>query len=204
IKGRRCVVIGGGKVAERKVLSLLGSEAEVTVISPKLTECLEALKRLGRISHIPRAYQKGDLEGAFIAIVATDEEDVNIQASEEAHALGVPVNVVDRPELCSFIVPSVLRRGPLVVAISTSGTSPAMARNLRRFIEDELPEGIEEVLLYLSELRQKVQSLIPEPTKRKTILERVASEDVIKILKEEGPSRARDLIKEVFETETRT
>lgn len=203
IKGRRCVVLGGGKVAERKVLSLLEAGAEVTVISPELTENLESLKREGRIIHIPRPYQKGDLKEAFIAIVATDEEDINIQASEEAHDLSIPVNVVDRPELCSFIVPSVIRKGPLLVAVSTSGTSPAMARTLRQFIEANLPEGLEEVLLQLSQLRQEVQKLIPQPSQRKAILERAGSWQVLEILRKEGPQKAIDFIKEVFETERR-
>jgi len=137
--GKKVVVVGGGRVAERKVLSLLPSGAKVTVISPKLTECLERLAGKAEIEHLKRSFSQGDLKGAWLVIAATDDSKVQEQVFSEAERRGCFCNVVDRPERCSFIVPSVVKRGALTIAISTGGQSPGLARALRIELEKEFP-----------------------------------------------------------------
>ncbi len=135
LKGRRCVVIGAGEVAERKGRQLMSCGGEVTFISPEVTEGVRALRAEGRAAWEERPYRAGDLEGTFLAIAATDDAQVNQQVTREAEERKVLLNVVDVPELCQFIAPAVVERGPVTVAISTSGTSTALARKLRESLE---------------------------------------------------------------------
>src|SRR4030065_1234034 len=121
LKGKKTVVIGGGKIAERKILVLLKTGANITVISPEITKRIAREKLRGSLKHIPRQYRKGDVKKTFLVIAATDSEEINKKVSEEAPCL---VNVVDTPSLCNFIVPSVIQRGLLTIAISTGGVSP--------------------------------------------------------------------------------
>ena len=136
VAGRSCLVIGGGRVAEQKVQSLLTAGARVTVVSPQLTSGLHALAAAGQITHQDRTYASGDADGFFLAYAATDDEDLHVRIAAEADAAGVLVNVVDRPQLCDFIMPSVIERGDLVIATSTGGASPAMARRIRCELEE--------------------------------------------------------------------
>jgi len=133
--GRACVVIGGGAVAERKVEGLLQVEASVTVISPTLSDRLEAWKTEGRIRHLRRDYGPGDLAGYQLAFVATDDGEVNATVAREGRERGVWVNAADDPAHCDFILPSVVRRGELVVAVATGGASPALSRAVREELE---------------------------------------------------------------------
>ena len=135
VEGRRCVVIGGGTIAERKVEGLLDAGAEVTVVAPESTERVRALAESGAVTLVERAYAPGDLAGAFIAIAATDDSDVNEAVSREATERNVPLNVVDVTHLCTFIAPSIVRRGPVTLAMSTGGLAPALARKLRESLE---------------------------------------------------------------------
>lgn len=135
IRGKRCVVIGGGKVAERKALGLLAAGALVSVISPRLTARLNGLALAAKVEHISRCYEKGCLKGAAIAIAASDSKDVNAAVFKEAARRGIPVNTVDDPALCSFIVPSTIERGNLTIAISTAGKAPALTKRVREYLE---------------------------------------------------------------------
>lgn len=139
IQGRRCVVIGAGGVAERKVRQLLDSGAAVTLISPSATKALRQWTGEAQLVWLQRPYQPGDLSDAFLAIAATDDSAVNRQVREEATAERVLLNIVDVPSLCTFIAPAIVERGPVSVAISTSGTSPALARRLRELMEGSRP-----------------------------------------------------------------
>ena len=131
LEGRRCVVVGGGEVANRKARKLLQARAEVVVISPQVRPELESVA----VEVRNRPYEEGDLEGAFLAFAATDSREVNAAVAREAHARGILVNVADRPSEGSFAVPSVLRRGRMQVAVSTGGASPALARRIRGELE---------------------------------------------------------------------
>jgi precorrin-2 dehydrogenase / sirohydrochlorin ferrochelatase len=137
VTGRECVVVGGGEVAARKVESLLEAGARVTVVSPRLSPSLQTIVARGNVVHIARDYQRGDIIGCVLAYAATDDPKLHREIAAEARALGIPLNVVDVPELCTFIAPAIVKRGPLQIAISTAGASPAFAARLRRELEDQ-------------------------------------------------------------------
>jgi precorrin-2 dehydrogenase len=135
LRGHPCVVIGGGEIAERKVSTLLDAGARVTVVSPVLTLALTALAETHEIVHHPRAYRRGDLAGAWLAYAATNDDAVHAAIAAEAAEARVFLNVVDRPALCSFIVPAIVSRAPVAIAVSTGGASPALAKRLARELE---------------------------------------------------------------------
>ena len=131
LAGKRCVIIGGGTIAQGKIGGLLQAGCQITVISPDATPGIRQAAQRGDITWLERTYQPGDMEGAFIGVAATNVWHVNREIYEEAERLGVLLNVVDDPDLCSFIAPSVVKREPVTLAISTGGASPALARKLR-------------------------------------------------------------------------
>ncbi len=157
ISERRCVVVGGGQVALRKARTLLEHGANVEVISPDLCSGLNKLAENGEIHVIRRPYQTGDLKGAFIAIAATGDRDVNLQVSEEARKTAALVNVVDDWGNSDFIVPSYLSRGDLTIAISTAGRSPALARKIRLRLEKEFGEEYGSLALLIDEVRAELK-----------------------------------------------
>jgi siroheme synthase-like protein len=157
ISGQRCVVVGGGLVALRKVTTLLEHGAKVEVISPDLCPELRQMAERGTISLLPRGYASGDLQGAFIAIAATDDDKINRKLSEEARKMGVLVNVVDDRELSDFIVPSYLRRGDITIAVSTAGKSPALARKIRTRLEKEFGVEYASLAPLIDEVRQELK-----------------------------------------------
>jgi len=180
------VIVGGGKVAERKSLSLLRAGAEVTVISPRITRKLEVLTEKGMIRLVRRSYRRCDIRSAFVIIAATDSEKTNRKVAAHAAADNVLVNVVDKPSLCNFIVPSVLRQGALTIAVSTGGVSPAMARSIRKELKAHYDTRYSAYLRLLKGIRARVMEKIPEKGKRERILKVIASEDLIGILVRDG------------------
>lgn len=181
LRGRDCLVIGGGRVAERKALALLRAGARVKVISPSLTPRLGKESAKGGLRHIARRYRKGDLRGAFLAIAAVDSAEENRKVAEDAE--GVLLNVVDTPSLCSFIVPSTVKRGPLQIAISTSGASPAMAKAIRKELEALYTARLGRYLSALGEKRREVILGVADAGKRRKLLKPLASADVLKRLR---------------------
>ena len=137
LTGKRCVILGGGKIAQGKLAALRQAAAQITVISPEATQGIQRAAQRGDLEWLPRKYQPGDLEGAFIAVAATNVWHVNREIFEEADRLGVLLNVVDDPDLCSFIAPSIVRRDPVTLAISTGGASPALARKMRETLSQD-------------------------------------------------------------------
>ena len=135
LRGRRCVIVGGGTVAEGKIARLLDSGAEICVVSPDATPGIRRFAADGAVRWEQRKYRPGDLEGAFIAIAATNVREVNRRIFEEANERGIMLNAVDDPPNCSFIAPSIVQRGPVTLAISTGGVSPALARKLRESLQ---------------------------------------------------------------------
>jgi len=157
IRGKRCVVVGGGQVARRKVRALLESGADVEVISPELCRELDKLAGSGQIRVLRRAYQPGDLAGATIAIAASSERSVNLAVAREARKKGVLLNVVDDRDTSDFIAPAYLRRGEVTVAISTSGTSPALARKIRIRLEKVISEEYAALTRLVGEVRAEAR-----------------------------------------------
>ena len=136
LEGRRCVVIGGGQIAEGKILKLIDSGASMNVISPDATQAIRDAADRGDVELNLRKYQAGDLQGVFLVIAATNDQVVNQEIFEEAESRGILLNAVDDPPRCSFIAPSIVKRGPVTLAISTGGASPALARKLRETLAD--------------------------------------------------------------------
>lgn len=157
VSGKRCVVIGGGPVAFRKARSLLEHGASVDVISPELCPELAELAAEGQVRVFWRNYEAGDLRGAFVAIAATDDSEVNNDLLKEARDQKTLVNVVDDADNCDFIVPSLLHRGDVTIAVSTSGRSPALARKIRTRLENEFGEEYAALALMLDEVRTRVK-----------------------------------------------
>ncbi len=188
LKGKDCVVIGGGRVAERKIRSLLKAGASVTVISPQITENIKRLVKKNKIKLLKRQYRKGDLKKAFLVVAATSSRELHEKIAGEFKGL---LNVVDEPELCNFIVPSVVKRGPLTIAVSTSGASPAMAKTIRKELEDLYPE---ELGLYLNELKRLRKKIIKLPLREKIrFIRLLTSPDILKALR--SKKNPRTLIK---------
>ncbi len=155
LEGRRCVVVGGGAVAARKVEGLVAAGADVVVISPSVDESIRSRRD---VSVIGRRYRTGDLDGAWLAIAATDDRAVNRQVHDDGEAARVWVNAADDPPACSFTLPAVLRRGPVQVAVSTSGHSPALAAWIRGQIADLLGPEVALLAEWLSEAREEMKA----------------------------------------------
>lgn len=176
IDGKLVVVVGGGRVGERKVRSLLEHGAHVRVVAPELTPGLAGMAGNGDIEWVGREFKPDDLEGAILAVGASDDRAVNEAVHGAADAAGMLVNVVDVPELCTFIVPSVVRRGKLQIAVSTSGASPSTARDIRKSLENEFPAWWEEYIDLLADVRLLVKERVPGAAEARTALhEAVAS-----------------------------
>ena len=156
ISGKRCVVVGGGNVAERKVERLLACGARVEVVGKALTPILAAWKGEEKVVHREADYEDSCLSGASLVIGATDDETVNGRIAKDARARGIPVNIVDDPARCDFILPSIVERGDLSIAVSTGGKSPALARKLREELEEAYGPEYAVLLEILGELRGKV------------------------------------------------
>ena len=164
LSNRSCLVIGGGAVAERKAETLLDVGALVTVISPKLTEQLSSWVGKGKIDHIAREYQDGDLDGYEIVFVATDNHDVNKAVAQEGRSRRVWVNAADDPENCDFILPSVLRRGDLTVAVGTGGASPALSKAIREDLEGYITEDYTLLTRITGEVRRELMENSQAPS----------------------------------------
>jgi siroheme synthase-like protein len=157
VSQRRCVVIGGGAVAQRRVEGLLAAGAIVTVVSPVITETLGRLVAQGVVRHIGRAYEAGDLAGFNLVFVATDNREVNESIFSEARAVGIWINAADDPQNCDFILPAVVRRGELSVAISTGGASPASARAIREELDTYFTPDYALLVRIAGEVRQELK-----------------------------------------------
>jgi len=178
LAGRRCLVVGGGRVAERKVALLLDCGAEVEVVSPAATPKIADLAARGAIRLARRTVRPADLDRAFLVFAATDDARVNRSVADEVRKAGGLVNVADAPEACNFLVPSVVRRGDLTIAISTGGGSPALAKRLRQRLEATIGPEYEAFLSALRELRARAQQAISDPTERQALFRRAVDSDL--------------------------
>lgn len=174
---RLAIVVGGGEVAERKVTTLVKCGAEVAVIAPQVTTAINEMEAAGRVTVERREFVSGDLVGAFVVICATDSPEVNEAVFREAEGRGCLVNVVDKPDLCNFIVPSIVRRGGLQIAISTGGAAPALAKRLRRRLTEEFGPEWAEYIDLLRQVRELVLDRVADEGRRRQILEALADRD---------------------------
>jgi precorrin-2 dehydrogenase / sirohydrochlorin ferrochelatase len=197
LQDQPCVVIGGGKIAEGKVEGLLAAQAKVTVISPDLTPHLHGLAEDKQITYLARTYQPGDLTGAFLVICATDQTEINHQVWQEATANRQLVNVVDDTPRCNFIAPSILRKGDLTIAISTSGKAPALAVRLKERLQRELGPEYERFLELAGELREPLTRHVPDFETRKALWYELVDSEILGVLAEGDETRAREIISQV-------
>ncbi|HYN91542.1 MAG TPA: bifunctional precorrin-2 dehydrogenase/sirohydrochlorin ferrochelatase [Thermoleophilaceae bacterium] len=197
LTGRRCVVIGGGDIGLEKVEGLLACDGDVVLIAPDAVAPLRGLAAEGSIRWEQREYAgPQDLEGVFMAIAATDDTDVSIRVYDDAERRAVLVNVVDVPPLCNFILPAIVRTGPLAIAISTAGASPALAKRIRDEIADEYGEPYARLAILLNEVRGWAKGTLPTYQDRKVFFESIVNghPDPIELLRRGDEHAVRDLI----------
>ena len=178
IVGRDAIVIGGGKVAERKVMGLLDAGAKVKVVSPELTSQLLYLVNTGEISWQQNTYMKNDLEGAMLIIAATNDHVTNMAVKKDAapHQL---VNLADNPEESDFQVPSIMKRGKLTIAVSTAGASPVLAKKICRQLERMFDEQYEGYLDFLASSRKEIKASVKDETVKRKLLREIAEESFL-------------------------
>jgi siroheme synthase-like protein len=204
LTGRRCVVVGGGDVGLEKVEGLLACDGEVVLVAPDAIGPLRELADEGSIRWEQREYETGDLEGTFIAIAATDNTDVNIRVFEDAERRAMLVNVVDVPPLCNFILPAIHRTGPLAIAISTAGASPALAKRLKREIGETYGAPYARLAELLNEARGWAKDSLPTYQDRKEFFEGIVNgdPDPVELLRQGDDQAVRDLIAAAQRTAT--
>jgi precorrin-2 dehydrogenase/sirohydrochlorin ferrochelatase len=182
LRGRLAALVGGGEVAARKLASLLEAGARVRLVAPRLSPKARELAARQGVEYRPRPFEAGDLEGAWLAVCATDDEQVNRMVAAEAEARGIFVNVVDVPSLCSFIVPASLNRGELTLAVSTGGAAPAVARRLRERLEEMFSPAWGPYLLLMRRVRARVTDQGRPAEQNRPIFFALADSDLLPLL----------------------
>ena len=177
LRGRRCVVVGGGEIGLEKVEGLLACGGEVTLVAPDAVPELRELADEGSIAWERRPYEPADLERTFIVIAATDDSDVNIGIYEDAERRAMLVNVVDVPPLCNFILPAIVRQGSMAIAISTQGASPALAKRMKREISEQFGPAYAELAVILNEVRGWAKGTLPTYNDRRDFFEGIVNGD---------------------------
>lgn len=197
LRDRPCLVVGGGNVAYRKVCGLYECGARITVVAPQAEEGIGKLARDGQITWKERNFLASDVEGMILVICATDREALNKEIAGLCKRKGIQVNVVDDPPLCSFFVPSVLRRGSLTLAISTEGKSPLFARKLREQMEEMLSPEYGEFVELLGQAREKVKRAYPDDiNQRRKAFEALVNSDILELLLSGQKERAKERVDE--------
>lgn len=194
IKNRPCLVVGGGSIAARKVALLRKAQAEVTVVSPVLCDELHQLHKENLIQHIAREFEDYDLESCVLVIAATDQRAVNEHVSALAKQLRLPVNVVDNPDLCSFIMPSIIDRSPVVIAVSTGGSSPVLARLIRTKLEGSIPAAYGHLAKLVEGFRDKVKATFPNVESRRGFWETILEGKVAELVFTGHEDEAKQLL----------
>jgi precorrin-2 dehydrogenase/sirohydrochlorin ferrochelatase len=198
INNRDCLVVGGGGVGTRKVKTLLDCGARVTVVSLKVSPRLQDLAASGDIILAQRSYQSDDLCGMFLVIGATNDEKLNKQISSDANRLNILCNIADRPAICNFILPSIVDRDDLVITISTSGQSPALAKKLRKILENQFGEEYSKLLRLMGAIRRKLLQQAHEPEAHKPLFEQLINSDLIGIIQAGEVEKIDALLLEVL------
>ena len=196
LRGKKCVVVGGGQIARRKAEALIQCGAAVTIIAPTVAP---EIRQLPAVQVLERQYQTGDLEQVWLVVAATDDEDVNAAVARDANAQRIWANVVDNPARSSFIVPAILRRGPITVAVSTAGASPTLAARTRDAIGDAIDPAYGTVAELLGELRPRVLDAVADPKARSAVLRQMASDEVLDCARERGRAAAAAMMMSVLD-----
>jgi precorrin-2 dehydrogenase / sirohydrochlorin ferrochelatase len=197
LSGRRCLVVGGGEVGLEKVEGLLACDGDVVLVAPDAVPQLREYAQEGSIAWEQREYAgPSDLEGTFIVIASTSDTDVNIRVYEDAERRAMLVNVVDVPPLCNFILPAIVRTGPLAIAISTAGASPALAKRIKAEIAEEYGEPYARLAVILNEVRGWAKATLPTYQDRKAFFEGLVNgdPDPVELLRDDDERAVRDLV----------
>ncbi|MBW2709343.1 MAG: bifunctional precorrin-2 dehydrogenase/sirohydrochlorin ferrochelatase [Deltaproteobacteria bacterium] len=198
LEGKKVVVVGGGNVAHRKVLALLECGASVYLAGRELVAALEQMVEKGEIHFLGREFKDEYLDPAFMTIAATDDKDLNHRISACAREKGVLVNAVDQPPDCDFIVPSILKRGDLLIAISTSGKSPALARRIRKGLEAQFGQEYEMFLTMMGRLRKEILSLGLPQKENSRIFQKIVDSDLLENFSDDFPQKMAVYLKKVL------
>ncbi len=198
IKGRKCLVVGGGAVGTRKVKTLLECGAMVTVVSPVISESLSRLLKDNEISVKKREYKSSDIDGLFLVIGASDDQDLNRRIHADADQKNMLCNIADRPEICNFILPSIVKQGDLVIGISTSGKSPAAAKYIRKELEKKFGPEYAIYLQLMGAVRKKLLADKHEPEAHKHLFEKLIFSGLIDMIREKREDDINRLLKETL------
>lgn len=198
LDGRTCLVVGGGAIAARKAASLLECGAKVRLVAPTVCEEVARMEKDGAIERMADVFRPEHMDGSALAIASTDNAQVNRMVYEEGVKRGIPVNIVDQPALCSFIVPSVVRRGDLVIAISTSGKSPATAKRARKMLEGVFGDEWAVYLEMMGEARARLLSSVADGAERERKFNRLADSTMLEKIKSGDVNGARALMEEII------
>lgn len=198
IRNRKCLVVGGGDVGTRKVITLLDCGAMVVVISPAVTEKIEELSNKGLIKLERRGFKPTDLDQIFLVIGATDNPELNREIHAGAERLGMLCNIADRPEVCNFILPAIVNRGDLIIAISTSGKSPAFAKKMRKDLEKEFGTEYADFLTLMGGIRTKLLSEDHEPEAHKHLFENLIKRALVNLIKDRDIAAINSLLFEIL------
>ena len=196
------MVVGGGSVAARKVALLRKAQANVTVVSPELCHELQQLKDKNLIRHLARHFAQSDLEDCVLVIAATSDSTVNETVSELANQLRLPVNVVDNPDLCSFIMPSIIDRSPVVIAVSTGGSSPVLARLIRTRLEGSIPSAYGRLAKLVENFREKVKAAFPNVESRRGFWEKILEGTVAELVFSGHESEAEQMLAKAIDSQS--
>ncbi|MGD2126221.1 MAG: bifunctional precorrin-2 dehydrogenase/sirohydrochlorin ferrochelatase [Desulfobacteraceae bacterium] len=199
LQGQKAVVVGGGKVAQRKIETLLEFGALVHVIAKELTPTLRQYVKTGEIEHRGAEFMDSDLNGAFLVIAATDNPELNQRVSQLARGKGLLVNAVDQPADCNFIVPSILRRGDLLISVSTSGKSPALARKIRQRLEKGFGKEYEALLILMGRLRPEILSEGLSQDENRRIFQKLVDSRLLKAIREKDWDRMAAILCDVLQ-----
>ncbi len=198
IKNKKCLVVGGGSVAMRKVKSLLKFAARVTVVAPQILPEIENISANKNLTIIKACFEPSHMENAVLAIGSANSKEVNQTVYNEAEKRKIPVNIVDQPELCTFMVPSLVRRGDLSIAISTSGKSPAVAKAVRKRLEDEFGNEWGEYLEIMGHARKIAFETEPEQKKREEMFNEIVKTDLLEMIRAGNSDGARRKVMEII------
>lgn len=196
MRDAKAVVVGGGSIGESRVESLLECGARVTVVSPTLTPKLASRAEAGTIDHVAGEFLPAHLEGAVMALAATEKADINSLVSQVAKERGILINVADAPGLCDFFLPAVVRRGELNIAISTGGQCPALAKKLRLDLEELFGPEYQELLQLLGSWRAKIRGKYDDPKERREALERVINSEILELIRRGETDLAEERIEQ--------
>lgn len=199
LEGRRCLVIGGSRLAAEKVFSLRAAGARVAVQAEAMVDELAEAALLGQVEWIRRGYAPGDLEGYFLVVAAPDDRRINAAIHQEAEGRGILFNALDDPEHCGFIFPSIHRQGSLVLAVSTGGVAPALAVRLRKKFGAELGGEYDEFLRLAAIYRDDITEQIPDFAPRRDLWYRIVDSNIVDLLKEGRPDEAKKHFEQLLE-----